>query len=50
MWFVTTISSFYIGGPASLACRGGVVCWYGVYCSPAICHWREPIVSRSFEP
>jgi hypothetical protein len=20
--------------------------WYGVYSSPAVCHWREPVVSR----
>jgi hypothetical protein len=41
MWFITTISSFYIGGP-------GVVCWYGLYGSPAVCHWKELVLSKSF--
>jgi hypothetical protein len=36
---------FRLVAPSS-AWSGGVVYWYGVYGSPAICRWMEPIVSR----
>jgi hypothetical protein len=45
-WIVPGISSFYVGGPSSSAWSGGAISWYGVYGSPTICRWREPIVSR----
>jgi hypothetical protein len=32
--------------PSSSAWSGGVISWYGVYGSPAVCRWRELIVSR----
>jgi hypothetical protein len=45
-WIVPRISSFQIGGPSSSAWSGGAIPWYGVYDSPAVCHWRESIISR----
>jgi hypothetical protein len=45
-WIIPRISSFQVGGPSSLAWSGVVVPWYGLYGSPAICHWRESILSR----
>jgi hypothetical protein len=48
MCYATSISSFEVGGPASAAYRGGVVSQYGVYGSPIVCRWKEPIISRSF--
>jgi hypothetical protein len=49
-WIITEISSFYVGGPISLAWICGIVSWYSVFGSLAIFHWREPIIFRSFGP
>jgi hypothetical protein len=28
----------------------GLISWYGVYGSPAVYHWRKPVVSIILEP
>jgi hypothetical protein len=33
--------------PPSLAWSGGTFIWYGVYGSPAVCRWKESILSVS---
>jgi hypothetical protein len=45
MWITPGISIFG-GWPSSLVSSGGAFIWYGVYDSPAVCHRREPIISK----
>jgi hypothetical protein len=44
-WIILEISFFRLVPPSS-AWSVGSISWYGVYGSPAICRWRELIISR----
>jgi hypothetical protein len=46
VWIVLEISSFLVADSSSSAWSGGAILCYGVYGSPVVCHWREPIISR----
>jgi hypothetical protein len=46
-WMVLRVNSFLVGGTSS-AWRGGAISRYRVYGSPAVCRWRELIVSKVF--
>jgi hypothetical protein len=45
MWIIPEFSSFYLGAPF-FSQEWWTHIRYGVCCSPAVCHWRESIVSR----
>jgi hypothetical protein len=50
MWFVIVISSFQVWWACLFSLLEGVASWYGVYGSPAVCRYREPIAFKSFVP
>jgi hypothetical protein len=45
-WVAPEFSSFYVGGPSSLALSDGAISYMGCMVPPVICYWRDLIVSR----